>query len=96
MIFSSFFAVQPCSTWQLVTGDFTLQLSPNHHELEFLLDNAFTQEELCAVDEDPGDVADNEDHYDADENQGEIHLVVDAGVCPVGSSMCVSLNKKDF
>ena len=59
-----------------------------------LLDDAFTQEELCRVHEDPGDVADDEDHHDADENQGKVHLVVDAGVGTVRSSMCVSLNEE--
>ena len=38
-------------------------------------------------------MADDEDHHDADENQGKVHLVVDAGVGTVRSSMCVSLNE---
>ena len=55
-----------------------------------LLHDTFTQEELCTVDQDPGDVADDEDHHDTDENQGKVHLVVYAGVGTMGSSMCVS------
>ena len=58
-----------------------------------LLHDAFTQEELGAVDEDPGDMTHDEDHHDADENQGKVHLVVDAGVGTMRSSMRVSLNK---
>ena len=58
-----------------------------------LLHDAFTQEELCTVDAQSGDVAHDEDHDDADENQGKVHLVVYAGVGTMGSSMCVSLNK---
>ena len=37
-------------------------------------------------------MTDDEDHDDADENQGKVHLVVDAGVGTMGPSMCVSLN----
>ena len=57
-----------------------------------LLDDTFTHEELSTIDEYPGDVADDEDHDDADENQGKVHLVVYAGVGTMGPSMCVSLN----
>ena len=56
-----------------------------------LLHDAFTQEELCGVDEDTWHVAHDEDHHDADENQGEVHLVVDAGIAvPVRSPVSVS------
>ena len=104
MISSSVFILVPCSTaaldnWLLVTGDWWLhitnfiQITTSWNRTTLLLDDAFTQEELGRVHEDPGDVAHDEDHHDADENQGKVHLVVDAGVGPVRSSMCVSLNK---
>ena len=90
--------MQHCSTaaldnWLLVSGDFTLRTitkSPLVGTELHLLHDAFTQEELSAVDEDARDVAHDEDHHDADENQGKVHLVVDAGVGTMGSSMRVS------
>ena len=39
-------------------------------------------------------MTDDEDHHDADENQGKVHLIVDAGVGTMGSSMGVSLKKE--
>ena len=56
-----------------------------------LLDDALAHEKLSTVDEDPRYVADYEDHHDADEDDREVHLVVDAGiVVPVRSSVSVS------
>ena len=81
----------------MVTGDFTLRTitkSPAVGMDLHLLHDAFTQEELCGVDEDTWHVAHDEDHHDADENQGEVHLVVDAGVGTMRPSMCVSSNEE--
>ena len=51
------------------------------HEVVRALNDLVHQEELCAVEDDPGDVADEEDHDDADEDSGQVQFSIDS---PVG------------
>ena len=56
-----------------------------------LLDDAFTHEELRTVDEDPRYMTNYEHHHDANKDDREVHLVVDAGVVvPMRSSVSIS------
>ena len=45
-------------------------------------DDLLAGEELVAVDEDAGDVAEEEDEDDADENRSQVHLLLHRGSCP--------------
>ena len=51
------------------------------HEVVRALNDLVHQEELCAVEDDPGDVADEEDRDDADEDSGQVQFSIDS---PVG------------
>ena len=60
-------------------------------EQSCLLDDTLTHEELRTVDEDPRYMTNYEHHHDANEDDREVHLVVDAGiVVPVRSSVSIS------
>ena len=61
------------------------------HEVVRALNDLVHQEELCAVEDDPGDVADEEDHDDADEDSGQVQLPTDSSIS--GLVVSVSVNK---
>ena len=48
-------------------------------------DDAVGHEELCTVDDEPGEVTKNKD-----KNASKVHLIVSAGVVAVGSNMSIS------
>ena len=53
-------------------------------------DDAVDHEELCTVDDEPGEVTTEEHDDNADKNASKVHLVVSAGVVAVGSNMSIS------
>ena len=58
-------------------------------------DDLLAREELVAVDEDAGDVAEEEDEDDADKNRSQVHLLLHRGSCPrMGQSNKSSLQCK--
>ena len=53
-------------------------------------DDALGHEELCTVDDEPGEVTTEKHDDNADKNASKVHLVVSAGVVAVGSNMSIS------
>ena len=53
-------------------------------------DDAVGHEELCTVDDEPGEVTTKKHNDNADKNASKVHLVVSAGVVAVGSNMSIS------
>ena len=51
------------------------------HEMVWTLNHLIHKEELCAIEDNSGDVADEEHHDDTDEDSGQIQLSIDS---PVG------------
>ena len=54
-------------------------------------DDALGHEELCTVDDEPGEVTTEKHDHNADKNASKVHLVVSAGVVLVGSNMGISV-----
>ena len=59
-------------------------------------DDALGHEELCTVDDEPGEVTTEEHNDNADKNASKVHLVVSAGVVAVGSDMGISETKTNY
>ena len=50
------------------------------HEVVRALDDLVHQEELCAVEDNPGDVADEEHRHDTDQNSGQVQFSINSPV----------------
>ena len=53
-------------------------------------DDALGHEELCTVDDEPGEVTKEKHDDNANKNASKVHLVVSTGVVAVGSNMGIS------
>ena len=51
-------------------------------------------EQLCTVEDDPGDVADDEHDHNADEDSGQVQLPTDSSIS--GLVVSVSVNKPEI
>ena len=59
-------------------------------------DDALGHQELCAVDDEPGEVTEEEHDDNANKNAGKIHLIVGAAVVAVWANMGISVIKIDI
>jgi hypothetical protein len=56
-------------------------------------DDALGHQELCTVDDEPGEVTKEKHDDNTDKNASKVHLVVSTGVVAVGSNMGISETK---
>ena len=59
-------------------------------------DDALGHQELCAVDDESGEVTEEEHDNNANKNAGKIHLIVGTTVVAVGANMGISRINKDI